>query len=81
MNAWLLLLAIFYIRKGSREDHFGILNSGLVILAILVVCRFFDSTIPFVWRGIFFVVTGIAFFLANYLLLKKRKQLTKPSAR
>jgi hypothetical protein len=41
---------------------------------ILAICRFFDYQIPFVWRGIFFLATGICFFAANYFLLKKRKK-------
>lgn len=68
-------MAIFYIRKGSIKNHLGILNFGLLIIAVLALLRFFDNSIPFVWRGLFFVATGIGFFVANYLLLKKRKSI------
>lgn len=78
INAWIFLIALYYIRRGSKEDHFGVLNVGLVILASLSICRFFDDTIPFIWRGLFFVATGAGFFIANYLMLRKRKQLIKP---
>lgn len=74
-NACLVAIAIFYIRKGSAQNHLGILNFGLVIMAFLALFRFFDENIPFVWRGIFFLTAGIGFFAANYLLLKKRKAL------
>lgn len=73
INAWILLIAMFYIRKGARKDHLGILNFGLLIIACLALLRFFDEGIPFVWRGLFFVATGIGFFLANYFMLKKRR--------
>ena len=73
INAWILLIAMFYIRKGAIRDHLGILNFGLLIIASLALLRFFDDSIAFVWRGLFFVATGVGFFLANYLLLKKRK--------
>ena len=75
-NAWILIIAIYYIRKGAIKDHLGILNFGLLIILSLALLRFFDDGIAFVWRGLFFVVTGIGFFLANYLLLKKRKSVT-----
>lgn len=77
MVCWILILALYFIRKGSRQDHFGISNVGLVILASLSICRFFDDTIPFIWRGLFFVATGAKFFIANYVMLRKRKQLIK----
>lgn len=76
INAWILLIAMFYIRKGARKDHLGILNFGLLIIASLAVLRFFDESIPFVWRGLFFVATGVGFFLANYFLLKKRRTVS-----
>jgi hypothetical protein len=55
-------------------NHLGILNFGLLIVLVLALCRFFDDRIPFVWRGFFFLATGISFFAANYFLLKKRKK-------
>jgi len=77
VNAWLILIAIYYMRKGSKEDHLGVLNFGLSIMAILAICRFFDSSIDFIWRGMFFIITGLGFFLANYFLLRKRRQRHK----
>lgn len=80
INAWVLVLGIYFVRKGSIQQHFGILNLGLLIIAALAVLRFFDDHIPFVWRGIFFLVTGIGFFVANYLLIKKKKSLAVKQA-
>jgi uncharacterized membrane protein len=76
INVWILIMGMYYIRKGTARDHLGILNFGLVIIAALALFRFFDDSIPFIWRGLFFVATGIGFFIANYLLLKKRKSLS-----
>jgi uncharacterized membrane protein len=75
INAWTIFIAIFFIRKGAAKNHLGIVNFGLIIIAALAICRFFDDRIPFIWRGIFFLATGVAFFAANYLLLRKRKLL------
>ena len=74
-NVWILVIALFFIRRGASRDHLGILNFGLLIIASLAVLRFFDDSIGFIWRGLFFLATGIGFFLANYLLLKKRKSV------
>ena len=75
INVWILVISIFFIRRGAIRDHLGILNFGLLIIASLALLRFFDDSIGFIWRGLFFLATGIGFFLANYLLLKKRKSV------
>ncbi|MEM8507069.1 MAG: DUF2157 domain-containing protein [Bacteroidota bacterium] len=73
INVYVLAVGIFTIRNGAKQDHLGILNYGLLILTALVVCRFFDTDLSFVVRGIMFVSVGAGFFVANYLMLKKRK--------
>jgi hypothetical protein len=77
LNVWVLVLGIYFIRKGSILQHFGILNVGLLIVAILAGLRFFDSNIPFVWRGLLFLGAGIGFFAANYVLIKKKRSLAE----
>jgi hypothetical protein len=77
INLWILFLAVFFIRKGALQDHLGILNFGLLIIAILAVLRFFDDDIPFIWRGFFFLITGFGFFTTNYMMVKKRKAIIK----
>lgn len=77
MNCWVIVIAVYFIRRGSLQNHLGILNFGLLIIALLATFRFFDNGIPFIWRGIFFVVAGAGFFAANYLLLKRRRSLTQ----
>ena len=74
INLMILTLGVLTVRRGARESHLGLLNYGLIIVALLVVSRFFDNQIPFVWRGILFVLVGIGFFIANYWMLKKRKE-------
>lgn len=75
INLWILAIGLWYIRKGNIEDHFGLLNFGLIIIAVLACARFFDDHIPFVWRGFFFLLAGAGFFVANRQLIKKRKQV------
>ncbi|HSI89650.1 MAG TPA: DUF2157 domain-containing protein [Adhaeribacter sp.] len=73
INLLILLLGILTIRSGARQNHLGILNVGLLIIATLVSCRFFDTNLSFVARGILFLLVGAGFFAANYYMLKNRK--------
>jgi len=73
INIAVLVIGLFYIRYGTRENHLGLLNFGLLIITALVVCRFFDADISFVIRGLLFIGVGVGFFLANSRMLKKRK--------
>lgn len=73
VNLMVFSIGLLTIRTGVRRDHLGILNWGLLIITALITCRFFDSDLSFVTRGILFVAVGIGFFAANYWMLKKRK--------
>lgn len=73
INVIAFALGILLIIKGAKSDHLGIMNYGLLIITALVVCRFFDTDLSFVLRGILFVSVGVGFFATNYWMLKKRK--------
>ncbi len=72
INAIVLAIGILTISNGTKWDHLGVLNYGLLIIAALVACRFFDADLSFVARGLLFVLVGIGFFATNYWMLKKR---------
>lgn len=72
-NILLLILGINAIKIGVDKMHFGVLNYGLVIITALIFCRFFDTNMSFVIRGLLFVIVGIGFFTTNYIMLKKQK--------
>lgn len=73
VNLLVFLIGLMTILKGAKLDHLGVLNFGLIIITALVVCRFFDTDLSFVTRGILFVSVGIGFFVTNFWMLKKRK--------
>lgn len=73
INILIFVIGIFIIKKGTDRDHLGILNYGLSIVTVLVISRFFDTNIPFVIRGLLFIIIGTGFFIANYLMIKRRK--------
>lgn len=73
INLVTLAIGILTIRQGANQNHLGILNYGLLIITALITCRFFDTDLSFITRGIIFIIVGIGFFAANFWILKKRK--------
>ena len=76
-NLYLLLIGVREIQKGNADNSIAHLNFGVLIIAILIFCRFFDTEMSFVVRGILFILVGVGFFGLNYYLLKNRKQNEK----
>ncbi|WP_299104937.1 DUF2157 domain-containing protein [uncultured Winogradskyella sp.] len=74
-NIMILIFGVFAVKLGADTFRFSILNYGLLIIATAIVCRFFDTDMSFVLRGLLFVVVGLGFFLANYIMLKKQKAI------
>ncbi|MHA7842594.1 MAG: DUF2157 domain-containing protein [Winogradskyella sp.] len=76
-NILLLVLGLSAIKIGADTFRFSVLNYGLLIITAVIVCRFFDTDMSFVFRGILFVAVGFGFFLTNYIMLKKKKELNR----
>ncbi|MPT35868.1 MAG: DUF2157 domain-containing protein, partial [Flavobacterium sp.] len=72
-NIVVLFMGALLIKNGSQQSDFTILNYGLVIIAVLIICRFFVIFFSFVIRGLLFIAVGVGFFYANYILLQKTK--------
>lgn len=74
VNLYVLVIGILTMREGVRQDHLVLLNYGLLTIAVLIACRFFDTDLSFVIRGLLFILIGVGFFAANYFMLQKRKK-------
>jgi uncharacterized membrane protein len=72
-NVLILALGIYTIREGALADKLWKMNYGLLILTVLIMCRFFDTDMSFVIRGLLFVGIGVGFFAMNYYQMKKRR--------
>lgn len=70
-NVYVLALGVGLLADGLRTHRLGVVNAGLLILAALILCRFFDADIGFVARGLAFIAVGAAFLVANLVLLRK----------
>ncbi|MDX1907365.1 MAG: DUF2157 domain-containing protein [Bacteroidia bacterium] len=73
VNGLILLVAVLTIRKGALRQHLGILNYGMLIFAALVICRFTDTDLSFVLRGLLFIAVGAGFFAVNIWIIRQRK--------
>lgn len=71
-NILVFLIALYLLSQGVTNEDLRILNIGMLVLSVLIIARFFDESIPFIVRGLIFIALGIAFFVANYLIIKKR---------
>lgn len=74
-NLFVLSIGAFYIYRGNQLNRLGLLNLGMLTIAALIICRFFDLDLSFVTRGILFVLVGIGFFITNYQLIKRREKV------
>ena len=77
INLIVFILGILTILQGTKMNHLGILNYGLLTITALLIARFFDTDISFILRGVLFIIVGIGFFVTNYWMLKKRKSYEK----
>ena len=73
-NVVVFALGLNAIKIGADKFNFGILNYGMLIISILIICRFFDTEINFVIKGLIFIILGAGFFITNYIMLKKSKK-------
>lgn len=72
-NLYLFSLGLATTVIGIRRTHMGIVNSGLGILAVLIMIRFFDSDLPILTRGIAFIIIGTGFVTGNFILARRLK--------
>jgi hypothetical protein len=73
-NGYMLFLGIMHIVLGCRTEKLRRLNGGMVILALLLVTRFFDAEYGYLARGIVFIVLGTVFLLVNLVMLRRKNR-------
>lgn len=73
-NAFMLFLGIMYIVMGCRNSTLPKLNSGMAILSLLLVTRFFDAGFGYLARGIVFIVLGSGFLTVNLVMVHRKRQ-------
>lgn len=71
-NAYLLILGVSVLLTGLRTQRMGTMNAGMLILAAVIVSRFFDADIGFVLRGVAFIILGLGFLVTNLVLTRRQ---------
>jgi uncharacterized membrane protein len=72
-NIYLLILSVSRIMLGIRNNSLPMVNTGMLMLAILIIARFFDSEINFIVKGLVFIAVGIGFLVTNVLLVRRKR--------
>jgi uncharacterized membrane protein len=71
-NIFLLAVSIIRIRSGIQTGNLGVINTGMFMLAVLILARFFDSNVGFVVKGLIFIFIGIGFLATNVAILRRK---------
>lgn len=71
-NLYLLVLSLSHIIIGTRDNALGVVNMGMIMLAVLIIARFFDSDINFIIKGVAFILVGSSFLATNVAILRRR---------
>ncbi|MBF0486215.1 MAG: DUF2157 domain-containing protein [Candidatus Omnitrophica bacterium] len=71
-NVFLFAVSIIRIRLGIRLNNLGVINSGMLMLAALILARFFGSEMNFVIKGLIFIGVGIGFLATNAMILRRK---------
>ncbi len=74
-NVYLLATGVLLLVRGQQRERLAILNLGLGIIAVLATCRFFDTDLSFIIRGVMFILVGAGFVYFNYQLIQKKKSV------
>ena len=73
INAFLVLSALWMIYCGAKEQRLGLVNQGMILIAIIVWIHFMDADFSLVIKGVAFIVTGIVFLAVNSLVKNRIK--------
>lgn len=71
-DLYLLVVGIWLLITGLRIAKQGQMNIGLLVITALLIARFFDSDLSFLLRGLIFIALGVAFLVANIIMLRRK---------
>jgi membrane protein implicated in regulation of membrane protease activity len=70
-------IGLVFLADGLRRNSLFHVNAGLAFIVTLVIVRFFDESWSFVWKGIVFVLVGLAFLITNWRLQRRMREREK----
>lgn len=75
-NIYLFALGLVMVVSALRQRKMAQMNLGLLVLSVLLLTRFFDSDLSFLFRGVAFIVVGAGFLAANVIMANRAKGTT-----
>ena len=78
-NLYVLVYGIATLLAGLHRYELLTVNAGMGVVSALILTRFFDSNLSFTLRGILFILLGIAFLVANLMMVRRiaaRKEIS-----
>ncbi|MFH1094457.1 MAG: DUF2157 domain-containing protein [Candidatus Omnitrophota bacterium] len=71
-NVYFFIFGLDRILSGFRENKLRIVNEGLLLLALVIAVRFFDSEISLVLKGLVLIMLGAGFLVTNMILIRRK---------
>jgi uncharacterized membrane protein len=71
-DVYLLVTGLWLLVTGIRQGKQGQMNVGLLAVTALIIARFFDTDLNFLLRGLIFIALGVAFLVANIIMLRRK---------
>jgi hypothetical protein len=71
LNAYLFALGVGTLVAGLGERSLAMVNAGMLILAALILSRFFDADLGFIARGVAFIALGAGFLFVNVVMMRR----------
>ncbi|MCG6947651.1 MAG: DUF2157 domain-containing protein [Acidobacteria bacterium] len=72
-NLLLFVVGVATLSEGVRGQNLAVVNLGMAVVALLIIVRFFDSDLGFIFKGLAFIFVGIGFLVANMLLSRRNR--------
>ncbi len=72
-NVFLFTASVARILSGIKSYNLGVINTGMVMLAALILARFFDSEVSFMVKGLVFILVGLGFLFTNVMVLRRKR--------
>jgi len=72
LNAYLFALGVGTLVAGLGAQSLGMVNGGMLILAAVILSRFFDADLGFIARGVAFIALGVGFLAVNLVMMRGR---------
>lgn len=69
-TVYLFAFGVGTLASGLRGRRLGIVNAGMIVLAAIILCRFFDTDLSYVLKGVAFILVGAGFLGTNLVLLR-----------